>query len=486
MSLPSPHATGRTIVSLLTLFSLLAALASTTFAAPESTEVPPQYQIRQPLHSWETGEGKSYIIPALEVPAFVVALNLFNRIVDPHKVKEGKHAYSTNLSTFWEHLREQDWHYDRDSFEVNQFGHPYEGATFYGFARSTGSSFWQSYLYSHAGSFLWEMGGETSRPSVNDLFTTGNAGSFLGEALFRMSNLVLEDGGARPSARHELAAALISPATGLNRLAFGDRFKSVFPSHQPVTLWQVFAGGSVDSHSSREEHDQNLVAGFSMAYGMPGKSGYTYTRPLDYFDFQLGLRSETENVLETATVRGMLMGEEYEIGNDYRGIWGIYGSYDYLAPKLYRISTAAMSLGTTAQYWLAPGVALQGTLLGGLGFGAAGTEVDEDAERFYYYGATPQALLFLNLTFGDRTMVDVAARGYHVSGSSMDQSVLRGDAGITVRVTGNHGVSLRYTESFRDMESQLPGPRHLSEGTVYLLYTFLSDPNFGAVEWRTP
>ena len=465
--LPSLHSTGRTVFSFLTVLSFLFASVGTVFAAPQSNEVPPQYQIPETVHNWETGEGKSHIIPALEIPAFVVALNLFNRIVDPHKTKEGKHAYSTNLSTTWEHLREQNWHYDRDSFEVNQFGHPYEGATFYGFARSTGSSFWQSYVFSHMGSFLWEMAGETSRPSVNDLFTTGNAGSFLGEALFRMSNLVLEDGGARPSTKHELAAALISPPTAINRLAFGERFKSVFPSHQPVTFWQLYAGGSVDSHASMKEHDQNLVAGFNMSYGMPGKPGYTYTRPFDYFDFNLGLRTETDNVLETVTVRGMLAGDEYGIGDVYRGIWGLYGSYDYLSPQLFRISS----------------VALQGTLMGGLGFGAAGTEV-EPVDRFYYYGATPQAELFLNLLFGDRTMLDLAARGYHVSGSSMDQTVLRGDAGVTVRISGNHGVSLRYSESFRDMESQLPGPKHLSEGTVYLLYTFLSNPRFGATEWR--
>ena len=65
----------------------------------------------------------------------------------------------------------------------------------YGLARSSGLGFWESLAYSNVGSFLWKMAGETDPPSINDQITTGNAGSLLGEALFRMAGLVLEEGG---------------------------------------------------------------------------------------------------------------------------------------------------------------------------------------------------------------------------------------------------------------------------------------------------
>ena len=438
--------------------------------------------------SWETGAAKSYLIPALEIPAFVVLLNVFDRLAFPDKMKEGKRAYNTNLSTFWEHLREQDWRFDRDTFEVNQFGHPYEGATMFGLARSSGLSFWESFAYSHAGSFLWEMAGETSRPSANDMLTTGNAGSLLGEALFRMANLVLEDGADKSRGREELAAALISPPLGFNRIAFGDRFKTVFPSRSPATLWKFMAGANLDTHSTdlgpeSSKYQANGVADFTMAYGLPGKPGYTYRRPLDYFDFQLAMRTRIKTPLETVSVRGLLLGKDYH-GSDYRGIWGLYGSYDYIAPHLYRISSTAASLGTTAQYWIAPGIALQGSLLGGVGFAAAGTETEETVGRGYHYGASPQGLLALSLLFGDRAMLDLIGRWYYVSGSNIDQVVMRGNAGLTIRISGNHGVGIRYVESRRDAKNADHPTRHLSEGTISLVYTFLSDTKFGAVEWR--
>jgi hypothetical protein len=444
--------------------------------------------------SWETGEGKSHLVPALEVPGFIIVLNGFDRLAFPNKRKEGRRVYDTTPSTIWEHVSRQNWHFDKDSFDVNQFGHPYEGATMFGLARSTGLNFWQSLIYSNVGSFLWEMAGETTRPSINDQITTGNAGSLFGEALFRIAGLVLEDGGETPRFWHELTAAAVSPPTGFNRFVFGDRFKSTFPSHKPAALWRAILGGSIDTHSSNliqpaQHHDVNLIADFAMAYGLPGKPGYTYNRPFDYFDFQLSTRSRVNNLLEAVTIRGLLIGTEYQMGNDYRGIWGLYGSYDYISPHLFRVSSTAVSLGTTSQYWIAPGVALQGSLLGGIGFGAAGTETVATDGRGYHYGATPQGLLTMSLLFGDRTMLDFTGRSYYVSATGPDHSpgselVFRGNAGVTVRVSGSHAVGIQYVESIRDTYYHQQPRSYRSEGTISLAYTFLSDTHFGAVEWR--
>ena len=41
--------------------------------------------------SWETGTGKSYLIPALEIPAFLLLLNGYDRLAYPNSVEpEGK------------------------------------------------------------------------------------------------------------------------------------------------------------------------------------------------------------------------------------------------------------------------------------------------------------------------------------------------------------------------------------------------------------
>jgi hypothetical protein len=58
-----------------------------------------------------------------------------------------------------------------------------------------------------------------------------------------------------------------------------------------------------------------------MTYGLPRKPGYQYTRPFDFFYLEVTAvpdASRTANSLENATIRGLLKGEKYEAGDDYR------------------------------------------------------------------------------------------------------------------------------------------------------------------------
>jgi len=148
----------------------------------------------RPALSWETEAGKSYLIPALEIPVFILALNGFDRLAHANQEENGRKVYGTNFSTFWDNVVHGDWSYDNDSFHVNQFLHPYQGSIYHGLARSAGLNFWESLGYTFGGSFLWETGGETTHPSINDQVASGIAGSFFGEVLFRMSSLLLESG----------------------------------------------------------------------------------------------------------------------------------------------------------------------------------------------------------------------------------------------------------------------------------------------------
>ena len=112
----------------------------------------------------------------------------------------------------------------------------------------------------------------------------------------------------------------------------------------------------------------------SIDYGLPGKPGYTYTRPFDYFNFQI--IASSANGVESVNTRGLLYGKEYEAGPNYRGVWGLYGSYDYLAPQLFQVSSTALSVGTTGQWGANSPVQLQGTALLGVGYTAVGTIKD--------------------------------------------------------------------------------------------------------------
>ena len=442
---------------------------------------------------WEQMPNKSYLIPALEIPGFLGLLNIYDRYAYPDQMQDGKKVYSSTFSSTWDHVRKQNWVFDQDPFNVNQFGHPYQGATMYGLARSANLGFWESAAYSNAGSFLWKMAGETDPPSINDQITTGTAGSLLGEALFRMAEFVLNDGGSHPDVWHEAGAAIISPPTAFNRTVFGDRYKAKFPSLNPATFWRLQLGASTNNSS-----ENNAIIDFGMSYGLPGKPGYTYTRPLDYFDFEMSGQMRADNPVENILLRGLLYGKDYHAGEKYRGIWGLYGSFDYLSPSAFRVSTTALSLGTTGQYWLAPGVALQGSLLGGVGFGAAGTTPDNFGERDYHYGVAPQGLLALRLLFGNRAALEVIGRGYYVNGTGHyttvgstaydnaggSETIVRIKTAFNIRVYGRHGLGLQFVESIRDSHYANQPGRYQSEGVTSLVYTFTGDSFFGAVEWR--
>ncbi len=443
--------------------------------------------------SWERGAGKSYLIPALEIPGFILLLNGYDRLAYPNSVEDGKKVYDTNLSTFRDHVFHGHWGVDQDSFAMNQFGHPYQGSVYYGFARSAGLNYWESLLYTNVGSFLWETGGETTHPSINDQIASGIGGSFFGEALFRMASLLLEGDGGEPGFWRELGAGALSPPMGFNRLAFGDRFKSVFPSHNPATFWRLQLGVSLNTHLNNlggfgTGEKSEATADFSMAYGLPGKPGYSYKRPFDYFNFEFTSLGNIHNPFDNVMIRGLLLGKDYEAGNSYRGIWGLYGGYDYISPHIFRVSSTSASLGTTFQWWLSQKVALQGSALGGIGYAAAGN-VTQVGERDYHYGVAPQGLLGLRLILGDRAMFDLTGRAYYLTGvGGADpggrETIERLNTGFTVRIYGRHALGIQYIASVRDARYPDRASSHQTTGTVSLVYTLLGDTRLGAVEWR--
>jgi len=425
---------------------------------------------------------KSYAIPAAEIVGFEFLLNQFDR----HVLGTD---FASNASTIRRNLH-SSWVVDRDPFQINQLGHPYAGSMYHAFARSAGLNYWESLGYTFAGSALWEIAGERSPPSRNDQINTGIGGSFLGEILFRLSNLTLEHENVPPFWR-ETAAALISPSVGFNRLAFGDRFRTLFPSNDPVYFSRLQVGYSHRVQNSAglsaaEEKASEALIDYSIDYGLPGKPGYTYARPFDYFSLQA--TASSANGAESLLTRGLLVGRDYEAGPHYRGVWGLYGIYDYIAPQTFRVSSTAAALGTTAQWRLSDTMALQGTALAGAGYTAVGT-THSTADNDYHYGVSPQGLLALRLIFGERAAVDLTAREYFVSrvGAAArggHDNIVRLDASFTVRVYKRHGISLRYLLNRRDAFYPDVGDSSQTRGTIGLFYTYLGHDRFGFVPWQ--
>lgn len=423
--------------------------------------------------------SRSYGIPAAEIIGFDFLLNRIDERLYGEDYAVSGSSIRRNLSG--------PWVVDNDPYSINQLLHPYQGSIYHGFARSAGLGFWTSLGYTFAGSLGWEIAGETTPPSKNDQVASGIAGSFLGESLFRMSNLVLEHGNG--SFSRELSAALISPPTGFNRLAFGERFRNVLDSRNAAyySRVQLGASGALHHSSSPPGIERNeLLLDYSMDYGLPGRAGYRYERPWDYFAFHV--TASSANAVENLSTRGLLVGTDYAAGDNYRGVWGLYGTYDYIAPQLFRISSTALALGTTAQLRLPHSITLQGTLLGGVGYAGVST-LHGSSDTDYHYGTTPQGLLNLRLIFGNRASVELNAFEFFVSrvagaGTGGHDNIARADLTFTLRVYREHGIALKYLWSRRDATFPTLADLSQSRATVGLYYAYLAREGLGAVAWH--
>lgn len=489
LALPSPRARH---CAALVVAALAAAGAPVARAAPPGRPATlavaagdDETAAEAPPAAADDGASRSYLLPALEIIGFDFLLNRYNRRFS------GTSDYDVSGASIRRNLR-GPWVVDNDPFEVNQFAHPYQGSIYHGAARATGLGYWEAAGYTFAGSLWWEITGEQTPPSRNDQVASGIAGSFLGEPLFRMAHLVLNSRGDLPRAWREPLAAAISPSVGFNRLVFGSRFDAAFDDHDPAYYSRLRLGvaraAQDDIGSSRDFRRDEGVIDFALDYGLPGKDGYTYRRPFDYFSFQAAASSA--HGVESLSTRGLLFGTDYAWGRRYRGVWGLYGSYDYLAPQIFNVSTTALSIGSTAQWWASRDVAVQGTALAGLGYSAASTTRGTVDDRDYHYGMAPRFSLALRVIAGERASLDVAAQKY-VLGRIANRSagrddITRVDTAFSWRIHGPHAIGVKYVWSHREADFPVIGDRPQTLGTVGIYYTLLGADGFGAVDWREP
>ncbi|MGH7712092.1 MAG: DUF3943 domain-containing protein [Gemmatimonadaceae bacterium] len=425
---------------------------------------------------------KSYVIPALEIVGFDVLLNVFDRLVIGAEFK-------SDLSSIRRNLR-RSWVVENDPYAINQFGHPYQGSVYHGFARSAGLSYWAALGYTFTGSALWEIAGETTAPSRNDQIASGIAGTFLGESLFRIANLILENADGPPGPRRRTSAAVVAPWMWFNRRAFGHRFDTIYPSRAAAYFrrLQIGAAGTTQrvQGAATELRPNEALLDVSMEYGLPGPAQYDYGRPFDYFALQATVSSA--NGFENVLSRGLLVGDRHDIGANYRGVWGLFGSYDYIAPQIFRVSSTALSLGTTGQWWLSDDMAFQGSALAGFGYAAVGT-IHGAREDDYHYGLAPQALLGARLILGDRASLDLTGREFFVADvppveTAGHDNIARVDASFSLRFHRQQAISLKYVWSRRDALYPDLGRRTQVRGTLGVFLTFLGNDRFGAVDWR--
>ena len=454
-----------------------AAVPARAAAQPPDPPLPPVTQETQ-----EQRPRKNFLLPIVEIVIMDAGINLVNRQLPD------AHYYKVSWSSIRRNLRSK-WVVEDDPFEINQFLHPYQGAMYHGIARSSGLNYWQSVVYTFAGSALWEIAGEITPPSGNDQMASGIGGSFFGEPLFRLSEALWHgmDGSRKSSGFWRgLGATLLSPPNGINHTVFGDRYHASETANRGATDLRVQLGVTgLVSTTAREEAPLKLNSGLfgvSIDYGLPGRADYVHERPFDYFSMEAAVSGARG--AENVAARGLIEGKDYN-SERVSGVWGLYGHYDYLASEAFRFSTTAMSLGTSTQFWLSGSTALQTTVLGGIGYSAAQT-VRGTEERDYHYGFGPLGLVAAKLIAGRRLSLDASAREYYVTSfggfsTGGHDRVRRADASLALRLFGRQAISVTYRLARRQaFVSGFPSVTQRAE-TVGVFYNILGSGGFGAI-----
>ena len=423
---------------------------------------------------------RNFLIPSIEVPALVFALNWVNRLAG------NEWAVVDGFNTFWDHLFHGPWVYDTDDIQTNFSLHPYNGSLYFNMARSSGLDFYWSFGYAFLGSLLWELGAEVESPSKNDQVMTPVGGAFIGEALYRSFALILTGGGSSPGFWREAGAFVVSPAAGFNRLLFGDRYRTPVWDERPSVFLRLGAGGGVarnhDPSGGRRDGGYFLV-NFQMEYGQPADPSFRVRRPFDSFMLRFAVGGAGPiGPGGTTQAHGTIAGWRLDAG-PFSGIWGIAGNYDFVNAGVYRIGSAALGLDATGEFALSDTVSLRTSLsLLAVLMGAAGATAQPEGGRDYHVGQGGQANLDLRLNVGTTAMLELSSREFFIGPAAFPgwEDITWGTLGAYLRLGGPHAVALIVMSSRRTARyTDVPDVKQ-NASVLSLNYVWLSDRWFGA------
>jgi hypothetical protein len=246
----------------------------------------------------------------------------------------------------------------------------------------------------------------------------------------------------------------------VNRLFFGDTYRPTgMTSHPSFGEFRLNYGASANVTATGAippEDARGIGIGGSMTYGLTA-GDWLFDQPFDYFDIMADLMlnrsANTSSANGNFSIHGLLAGTDYGQGRS-RGFWGLFGTYDYLTPPAYRVSSSAVGLGTTGQMLLGRDFALQGSAILSLGFGSGGTLQESAGNRDYHIGLQGIAYLAAKLYFRDIARLDLGARQYYISGKVSPEPYAWEEsswahAGLTWRIAGPHAIGVEWTGARR-------------------------------------
>jgi hypothetical protein len=268
----------------------------------------------------------------------------FNRYI-----REGGNnpGFRLSLDTWRENIH-NGFEWDDNSFNTNQFAHPYHGNLYFNAARSNGFGYWGSLPFAFGGSWMWEYLMENHHPSYNDWIATAVGGAAIGESTHRLSALIW-DNTARGSGRvwREVGGFVVNPMGGLNRLISGQSGK-VFANPEekyPSALRSrmEFGGRTISEVGSADPDTTRGYLRVQFTYGNPFAGDYE--KPFETFDFNLQLNFGDKTALGVAQVKGLLFATELKNTETSQHLLGVSQHFDYINNFAYEVG--GQSFGAT-------------------------------------------------------------------------------------------------------------------------------------------
>ena len=251
----------------------------------------------------------------------------------------------------WEENLENPWVWDNNAFKNNQFSHPYHGSLYFNTARTNGYNFWQSAPWAFAGSLMWELFFEAWPPAPNDWIATSMGGITLGETLYRLSSLTL-DNTATGSERtwREIGATLLNPVRGFNRLTRGqmnditanpaDWRPSVIQGAVDVGFRHASGTSSLYGPGSKDQ----FFSEFRLWYG--DLVDDLHKAPFSHFDFVAQVASSNRGgALAVLKSNGTLAGWSLGKGGTSKHQIGVLMNYEYYSNPAYEYGAQSISAG---------------------------------------------------------------------------------------------------------------------------------------------
>ena len=420
---------------------------------------------------------RSFLIPAIEAAIIDCTIATYNNLGSRQVWAQ------ISLQSIASHLPLKAWYFDSDDLLVNQFGHPYQGSLSFIAARSSGLNFWWSLLYPFTASLAWEEIFEIDNPSVNDQITTTLGGAFLGEVLFRIAALILDPNNDLPPWLREVLAFPLAPASTVNRALFDDRFQHFDLADRPWFRGSLGGGTFV-------QYPAGIVGGFvsgRLIYGAPTQSP---DAPFSHFDMRADLSFTRTQVTGDFNLRGLLWGKHFHVGN-LEGAGGVFGAYEYVAPRVLRASSVNLGGGALAQYSFSHKLAIEATAVAsGIVFGAGGfvgaNAIADNGGRDYHIGPGFHEVLEVTLVHEDLGMLSAGVRRWNFFGGVYTQpsghdAITYFNAAATFRIGTHLTGTVELVQAWRDARfGEVTVTQSVTQGHFFFSWLF-SDSLQGVV-----